>query len=772
MKTKRIITTLLLFSMLFAMASTAAISAYTPYASTPRSSTATINSPPDGATVSDTVTIEVYATTSYSMRAYLYIDGSQVDYWTSKGTHTYSWDTTQETDGSHDINLVVEEYWWWFHLSTAEDLISVTVDNGGTTDTTPPDVSITSPSEGETITSSDVTVTWTGSDAESGINYYETRIDSGSWINKGTSTSHTYTGLADGSHTVDVRAWDNAGNSNTDSVGFTIDTTEPDTTPPSITIDSPSEGETITSSDVTVTWTGSDAGSGIDYYETRIDSGSWINKGTSTSHTYTGLADGSHTVDVRAWDVAGNSATDTVGFTVDTSGGTEPVTHTFTGTVSEGSDSQKHSFNVPSDTALVEVTLDFASGDDYDLSLWDDQSQRTGGWTSSDHSSRTQIPNSQYSGYSVNPEWIDVDPPASYGTWEVGCYAYSGSGDYTITVTVTSSGPDTTPPTVTITSPADGSTVSTTDVTVIWEGSDDQSGIDYYEIRLDGGSWINKGTDTSHTFTGLSETSHTVDVQAWDVAGNSAMDTTTFTVDTSASQVTKYAVIVGISDYKAISDLSYCDEDATDWHNHLSGSAMDYDYLWVYGDGHTSNYPQHDGYATEYNVKQALQNMVSMADSDDIIAFITSGHGSGDGYGSSYLCMWDCSSGENGEDGDFYDTELAAILDDAVADRIFVFVDHCYSGGMGDDLMAMPNSAHVYCATTCTEDGYGYDDSTHQNGAWTYYFLEYSWINHYGGSATVAMETVFDYAANNYPHGGGDAPQEFDGDTSASFYMT
>ena len=31
----------------------------------------------------------------------------------------------------------------------------------------------------------------------------------------------------------------------------------------------------------------------------------------------------------------------------------------------------------------------------------------------------------------------------------------------------------------------------------------------------------------------------------------------------------KYAIISGISDYKNISDLSYCDEDATDWYNYL-----------------------------------------------------------------------------------------------------------------------------------------------------------------------------------------------------------
>ncbi|MBD3192121.1 MAG: S8 family serine peptidase [Candidatus Heimdallarchaeota archaeon] len=307
-----------------------------------------------------------------------------------------------------------------------------------------------------------------------------------------------------------------------------------DTTPPTIDITSPNEGATLTSSDVTVTWSGSDSGSGIDYYETRIDSGSWINKGTSTSHTFTGLADGSHTVDVRAWDVAGNSATDMVTFTVDTSGGTGPP-YTFTGTVSQGQDSTQHTFNVPSDAARIEVTLEFSSSYDFDLSLWDDQNRRTGGWTSSDHSQRTNIPNSVYSGYSANPETITVDPVSTSGTWSVGCYAYSGSGSYTITVDIISEGPDTTPPTVDITSPTDGATVSGT-ITIEASASDNVA-VDYVEFYVDGSLL---GTDSSSPYqmsldtTTLSDGSHSITAKAYDTSGNTAEDSITINVDNSA----------------------------------------------------------------------------------------------------------------------------------------------------------------------------------------------------------------------------------------------
>ena len=226
---------------------------------------------------------------------------------------------------------------------------------------------------------------------------------------------------------------------------------------------------------------------------------------------------------------------------------------------------------------------------------------------------------------------------------------------------------------------------------------------------------------------------------------------------------------MGISDYEAISDLSYCDEDATDWYNYLV-NVMGYTNVRVLGDTHTSNYPSYYALATEYNVKQAL-NWLAGADADDEIAFITSGHGSGDGSGSSYLCMWDCNSGEDGEDGNLYDTELAAIVGTWSAAKIFIFVDHCFSGGLIPEIQALSNSDRIYMTTTCTDNGYGYDDSTHQNGAWTYHFLEYGLINHFGSDPNTLMEDCFDYALAAYPYSGGDTPQEFDGNTAVGFTL-
>lgn len=221
----------------------------------------------------------------------------------------------------------------------------------------------------------------------------------------------------------------------------------------------------------------------------------------------------------------------------------------------------------------------------------------------------------------------------------------------------------------------------------------------------------------------------------------------------------KYAIVVGISDYQYINDLSFCDEDATDWTNFLESRGYE---VHVYGDNHPNNYPSNYlGLATEANVRAAIQELANHAQSGDEVLFVTSGHGNGDGHGSSYLCMYD----NTGSQGSYYDTEIASDFSGFnTGVNIMVFIDHCFSGGIGPELMSL--SQKIYCTTTCTEDGYGYDDPDHHNGAWTYEFLERYWVN----SPTSSAESIYDQASATYPHTGGDACMEFDGFTG-SFYL-
>ena len=92
---------------------------------------------------------------------------------------------------------------------------------------------------------------------------------------------------------------------------------------------------------------------------------------------------------------------------------------------------------------------------------------------------------------------------------------------------------DRTPPTVSFTAPTEGAVVRSPQLTISWIGSDVVVGIDYFEVKLNGGEWMNVGSQTSYAFNELSEGIHTVSVKAYDHSGNSKEYSITFTVNTS-----------------------------------------------------------------------------------------------------------------------------------------------------------------------------------------------------------------------------------------------
>ena len=126
-----------------------------------------------------------------------------------------------------------------------------------TVDTIAPSVSITYPTAGSYNVTGSVTVKWTASDSGSGIAKTEIQVDSSSW-SVVSGTSDALTSLSNGSHTVTVRATDNAGNAKTASVSFVIDTAAP-----VLRIMNPLAGSFTNLTSVMVKWYAEDGGSGI-----------------------------------------------------------------------------------------------------------------------------------------------------------------------------------------------------------------------------------------------------------------------------------------------------------------------------------------------------------------------------------------------------------------------------------------------------------------------------------------------------------------------------
>jgi hypothetical protein len=80
----------------------------------------------------------------------------------------------------------------------------------------------------------------------------------------------------------------------------------PDTTPPETTItDGPAEGSTITQAGTSFSFSSSEPSNAT--FQTRLDGGNWVANLTATSKTYSNLANGTHTFEVKSTDAAGNT---------------------------------------------------------------------------------------------------------------------------------------------------------------------------------------------------------------------------------------------------------------------------------------------------------------------------------------------------------------------------------------------------------------------------------------------------------------------------------
>ena len=126
-------------------------------------------------------------------------------------------------------------------------------------DTVAPSVSITAPTSSQYFKISSVGASGTASDAGSGIVSVQVKVDSGSYVAATGTTSWSYssfTGISDGSHTITALATDNAGNTKTATVTFTVDTVAPTSSVNTL-------GTYQTSASFAVSYSSNDAASGV-----------------------------------------------------------------------------------------------------------------------------------------------------------------------------------------------------------------------------------------------------------------------------------------------------------------------------------------------------------------------------------------------------------------------------------------------------------------------------------------------------------------------------
>lgn len=178
-------------------------------------------------------------------------------------------------------------------------------------DVAPPTISFLSPADGAILNTA--TAQFTVS-AQDDVALDRVEINGATASPDGANFSATLT-LAEGPNTVTATAFDQSGNSALASITVTVDTGAEDVTPPSIAINSPADGATLTVTNVAVTGTADDdvALAGV----TVNGVAALVNGNTFSANV--SLAEGANTITATATDAAGNSASDSVAVTVDTS---------------------------------------------------------------------------------------------------------------------------------------------------------------------------------------------------------------------------------------------------------------------------------------------------------------------------------------------------------------------------------------------------------------------------------------------------------------------
>lgn len=188
------------------------------------------------------------------------------------------------------------------------------LDGGGVTpgDRTPPVVSITAPSDGATVQGT-VSVTVDATD-DVGVTEVVVAVNGNP---RATLTAPPYTWTwdtsseANGDYTLQATAVDAAGNEGTGSVGVTVQGGVEDTTPPTVNVTSPADGDMV-SGTVSVTVDASDD-FGVAKVDVLVD-GTSVGEATTApyevSFDASALGEGTHAISAVAHDAAGNTATD------------------------------------------------------------------------------------------------------------------------------------------------------------------------------------------------------------------------------------------------------------------------------------------------------------------------------------------------------------------------------------------------------------------------------------------------------------------------------
>jgi len=336
---------------------------------------------------------------------------------------------------------------------------------------TPATIDVISPTEGQVISDSAVTVQWASTGDLSQVSHVHLQLDDQPIVMQmNLDGSYTFTDLAAGSHTLHVNLVDaihqNLTNPEASAViNFTTDAEPP--VPATVTILAPSEGASIDGDEVTVQWQSSGNLANANHVHLRLDNGGIIMRPTfSGSYTFSGVAAGAHTIEVNLvdanhQDLTNAEAFDAVSFiTVDNT--PDPPTINIT------SPTEGESINGNAITVQWQTTGDLTDANHVHLRLDNGgiimRPDLTGSFT--------------FTGVAPGPHTFEINIVDANHQNLPNVEAYDSVG-------FTSTGNPIEPPTLTLTSPFNGATITGDEIMVSWTSSGDLTDASHVHVQLD-----------------------------------------------------------------------------------------------------------------------------------------------------------------------------------------------------------------------------------------------------------------------------------------------
>ncbi len=341
-----------------------------------------------------------------------------------------------------------------------------------------------------------VDLSWTASTDNVGVDHYLVFRNGVEILQvPGDETTVNIVGLGAGSHWLQVRAVDAAGNESYKTPSVRVDIEGPDIQKPSIPGNPTATYDEATEL-ITFSWTASVDDTGVEGYIVRRNLTDVADVDGDTLSVDLDLGPGGHYLQVRAYDLAGNESWKTL-----------PVF------IEVGPDIENP--RTPRD--LTVIALPDGSVD----AAWTASTDNVG----VDHYIvyRNSVEILQVPGDETTVNIVDLGAGTHY--IQVRAVDAAGNQSYkTPSAMVVIEGPDTenprTPRDLTATAQPDGSVIAT------WTASTDNVGVDHYRVTRNLAEVaIVPGTETTAVITGLGPGDHYIQVQAFDAAGNSSYRT-------------------------------------------------------------------------------------------------------------------------------------------------------------------------------------------------------------------------------------------------------